>query len=84
MTEYTWLCAGAKENKSSAQNEKKALKRFYEESAKLNPTEKFLWEYIQNDGWTDQEDKKAGLVDEDSEQEDKATCNHLLQPPAAC
>jgi len=62
---------GAKENKSSAQNEKKALKRFYEESASLNPTEKFLWEYIQNDGWTDQEDKKAGLVDEDSEQEDK-------------
>eukprot|EP00656_Telonema_subtile_P040024 TRINITY_DN4509_c0_g1_i5.p1 TRINITY_DN4509_c0_g1~~TRINITY_DN4509_c0_g1_i5.p1 ORF type:complete len:591 (-),score=211.37 TRINITY_DN4509_c0_g1_i5:251-2023(-) len=61
--------------KFKEKNQKKALQRFYDESADLNPTEKFLWEYIKNEGWVDKEAMEVPtynqIVEDDSAQEDQ-------------
>lgn len=36
--------------------EEDVMSRFYGDVDQLNETDKFLWEYVNNDGWVDQDD----------------------------
>ena len=42
----------------------------------LDETDKFLWQYVNNDGWVDQESKRvptyAEIVEDDTDEEDEA------------
>ena len=72
--EFNEFVAANQKNKVTKE-EKKALERFYDKSSELNPTEKFLWEYIKNEGWMDKEADTVPtynqIVEEDSEEDDK-------------
>jgi len=54
--------------------EEEIMKRFYGDVEKLDETDKFLWKYVNNNGWMDEDKKETPTYDEivDSEEEEKA------------